>query len=143
MVPVVTGNSPTQPVSLPQTRDGSAYLARISVIPAPYILAQISAKGSHIPYVRCCHRVGGLCKHLVTFLKDGRLRNVGKFGKSANLQSVAILPDVIETGNRLYIDDGFRIVKKMLSFEGGEQVCPSGIKYGLALVSPQELANFV
>jgi hypothetical protein len=90
-------------------------MARIPVIPATHVLTQVSAKGGHIAYLRGRHGMGCFYEHLVTLTEKRRNRDIGKLGQSAYLQSTPVLPDVIETRNRLNIDEGFRIVKQALS----------------------------
>ncbi len=78
MIPVVASHGKAWSISLAQALNGPSDMTRVSVIPAPNILAKISAYCCGVPNLWRCNRAGRFCKARVAFFDRRRVHNIRK-----------------------------------------------------------------
>jgi len=68
------------------------------VIPAPHLLAEVSAQRGHVPVLPRAGGVGSLCKHRIAPAHDRAGLDAAQGGQTADQKAAVIFPNIVQSG---------------------------------------------
>ena len=112
------------------THQASAYVIRITVIPAAHILAEVSAHGCRIPHNWGCDAAGCFPDRVQPACKQAGFLDVAELCQRADGNRIAIVSYVSGIRNLLQVYKQFRIIRQQVLFQGSDQIRTSGNRLG-------------